>query len=97
MSRYELREDSTLSPGICYLKNFVDMACTILIFLKLLSAIFYQIFIFQPNDSPLNYEQCFLFHLKSSVRSRDIQIFVNFGLNLHTFLIQKDNWKWNNL
>ena len=32
---------------------------------------------FSPNDSPFkNYEKCFLFHLKSSFRSQDIQIFV---------------------
>ena len=34
-------------------------------------------FYFSPNDSPLkNYEKCFLFLLKSSFRSQDIQIFV---------------------
>ena len=38
--------------------------------LKLVSAIFYQIFIFSPNDTPSkDYEKCFLFHLKSSFRS----------------------------
>ena len=42
--------------------------------LKLVSAIFYQIF--------ENYEKCFLFHLKSSFRSRDIQIFVFSGFPL---------------
>ena len=38
-----------------------------------------------------------LFHLKSSFRSRDIQIFVFFSLPFHTFQIQKGKWKWNNL
>ena len=33
----------------------------------------------------------------SSFRSRDIQIFVIFSLSFHTFQIQKDKWKWNNL
>ena len=33
-------------------------------------------FYFSPNDSPSKTEKCFLFHLKSSFRSRDIQIFV---------------------
>ena len=65
--------------------------------LKLLSSIFYQIFIFSPNDSPLKTEKCFLFHLKSSFRSRDIQVFVVFSLSFHTFQIQKVKWKWNNL
>ena len=49
--------------------------------LKLVSAIFYQIFISSPNDSPSKTEKCFLFHLKSSFRSRDIQIFVIFPLS----------------
>ena len=49
--------------------------------LKLVSAIFYQIFTFSPNDSPLKTEKCFLFHLKSAFRSLDIQIFVIFSLS----------------
>ena len=64
--------------------------------LKLVSAIFYQMFIFSSNDSK-NYEKCFLFHIKSSFRSRDIQIFVIFSVPFHTFQIQKGKWKWNNL
>ena len=51
--------------------------------LKLVSAIFDQFFIFSPNDSPSKTEKCFLFHLKSSFRSRDIQIFVIFYLPFH--------------
>ena len=39
--------------------------------LKLVSAIFF----FSPNDSPSKTEKCFLFHLKSSLRSQDIQVF----------------------
>ena len=34
--------------------------------LKLVSAIFYQIFIFSPNDSALKTMKSFLYHLKSS-------------------------------
>ena len=44
-----------------------------------------------------NYEKCFLFHIKSSFHSRDIQIFVIFSLPFHTFQTQKGKWKWNNL
>ena len=45
-------------------------------YLKVVSAIFYQIF-FSLNDSPSkNVKNLFLFHLKSSFRSRNIQIFV---------------------
>ena len=64
--------------------------------LKLVSAIFYEIFIFSPNEKKpfKNYEKCFLFHLKSSFGSRDIQIF---SLPFHTLQIQKAKWKWNNL
>ena len=61
--------------------------------LKLMSAIFYQIFIFSPNDSPLKTMKNVLFHLKSYVRSQDIQIFVIFFLPFHTFQIQKGKWK----
>ena len=39
---------------------------------KPLSAISYQIFIFPPNDSPSKTKNCFLFHQKSSLYSRDI-------------------------
>ena len=49
--------------------------------LKLVSAIFYQIFIFLPNDNPSKtLENAFLFHLKSSFCSQDIQFFVTFSL-----------------
>ena len=44
--------------------------------LKLVSPIFYQIFIFHQMIAFKNYEKCFLFHLKSSFRSPDIQMFV---------------------
>ena len=59
--------------------------------------IFYQIIFFSTNDNPLKTEECFLFHLKSSIRSRDIQIFVIFYLPFQAFQIQKDKWKWDNL
>ena len=44
--------------------------------LKLVSTISYQIFIFHRMIALKNYQKCFLFHLKSSFRSGDIQIFV---------------------
>ena len=66
--------------------------------LKLVPAIFYQIWIFSPNASPSKaMKNVFLFHLKSSFRSRDIQIFIIFSLPFHTFQIQKGKWKCNNL
>ena len=65
--------------------------------LKLVFAIFYEIFIFSANDSPSKTEKYFLFHPKSSFHSQDIQIFVSFPLSFYTFQIQKDKWKWNNL
>ena len=61
--------------------------------LKACVCYFHEIFIFSPNDSPSKTEKCFLFHLKSSFRSRDIQIFVVFSLPFHTFQIEKDKWK----
>ena len=41
--------------------------------LKLVSAIFYQFFIFSPNDSPSDSMKNVLFQLKSSFRSRDFK------------------------
>ena len=47
--------------------------------LKLVSAIFYEIFIFSPNDIPSKtVEKYFLFHLKSTLHSQDIHMFVIF-------------------
>ena len=65
-------------------------------YLKLVSANFYQIFIYSPNDSLSKTEKCFLFHLKSSSHSRDIQIFAFFALRFNTLEIQNNKWKWNN-
>ena len=45
--------------------------------LKLVSATFYQIFVFPPNDSPSKTEKC-LFHQKSSFGSRDIYFCIFF-------------------
>ena len=51
---------------------------------KLVSAIFYHIFIFTLNDSPSKtIKNVFLFHQKSSFHSQDIQIFVFFPSFLH--------------
>ena len=44
------------------------------LFLKLVSAIFYEIFYFHQMIVLKNYKKCFLFHLKSSFHARDIQI-----------------------
>ena len=51
-------------------------------YLKFVSALFYQIFISLPNDSPSKPMKSFLFHMKSSFCSRDIQIFVIFSLSI---------------
>ena len=75
------------------MKNSTDQTSPI----KAVSAISHGIFIFPQNDNPLKTEKCILFHLKSSFRSPDIQISVIFSLLFHTFQIQKDKWKWNNL
>ena len=67
------------------------------VLLKLVSAIFYQIFVFPQNDSPSKTMKSFLFHQKSSLCSQDIQTFVIFPLPFCNFQIQKDKLKWNNL
>ena len=62
--------------------------------LKLLSAICFQICIFNEMIGLQKYEKC-LFHLKSCFPSQDIQFFVIFSPTFHTFQIQKGKWKWN--
>ena len=52
---------------------------------------FYQFFIFSPNDIPSKTEKYFLFHIKSSFRSQDIQIFIIFFLTFRTFPTQRTN------
>ena len=54
-------------------------------------------FIFSSNDRPSKTMKYFLFHLKSSFRSRNIQIFIIFSLPFRTFQIQKGKCKWTNL
>ena len=63
-----------------------------------LCPLFLSFFSFFPlNDSPSNYEKCFLCHLKSSFRCQDTPFFVVFLLPCHNFQIQKGKWKWNDL
>ena len=62
-------------------------------FLKLVSAIFYHIFIFSLNDRPSKTMKIFLFRLNSCFHSED----VIFPLPFRTFQILKGKWKWNNL
>ena len=58
--------------------------------LKLVSAILYQVFIFSSSDRPSKtMKKCFLFHPKSSFRSRDIPILVISSLPFQTIQIQK--------
>ena len=61
--------------------------------LKLVSAIFYQFFkIFSSNDSPSKtMKHVFLFHLGSSFRSLDIQIFVFFPFLSTLFRLKRAN------
>ena len=81
------------SPGVADgLFSFVGLSKIVFVksLLKLVSAIFYQIFIFSPNDGPSKAVKNLLFHLKSSFCSQDIQFFVIFSLPFHTFQIQKN-------
>ena len=54
-------------------------------------------YFFTKDISLKTIKKCFLFYLKSSFRSRDIQIFVVFSLPFHSFQTQKAKSKWNNL
>ena len=53
--------------------NLQQLSTLNTLLIKFVSAIY-----FLPNDSPSKTEKCFLFHLKSTCRSRDIQIFCVF-------------------
>ena len=66
--------------------------------LKLVSTIFYQIFIFSSNDRKnlKNYEKCFFISSKKLFSFSRYSNFRNF-FPFHTFQIQKGKWKWNNL
>ena len=76
---------------------FWDIICEITNLLKACVHYFLSNFCFLTKwQSFKNYEKCFLFHLKSSFYSRDIQFFLIFPLLFHTFQMQKDKWKWNN-
>ena len=80
--------------------GFCDLFHIWLIFIPLKACVRYflsNVYFFIKWEVFKNYEICFLFHLKSSLRSRDIQFFVNFFLPFHTFQIQNGKWKWNNL
>ena len=60
-------------------------------YLKLVSAIFYQIFVFPQNNSPFKtMKSVFYFVKKNSFCSRDIHTFVIFSLPFQTFQVKKD-------
>ena len=66
--------------------------------LKLVSAIFLSIFYFFTKWWPFkNYEDYFLFHLKTSFLSRDVQVFIFLSLPVNTFQTQTKKWKSINL
>ena len=75
------------NPLVCHSYNWCNAA------LKLVSAIFYQIFIFSSNDSPY---KTIISSKKLFPFSRYLNFCV-FSLPFHTFQIQKFKWKWNNL
>ena len=62
-------------------------------YLKVVSAIFLY---FIKRKYLKKYEKCFLPHLKSSFRSRDIPIIVFFLLLVQIFKMQRVSGKWNN-
>ena len=77
-------------PEAFRIKSFASKAC-VPYFLSIFS-------FFSPNDSPSKtIKDIFKFHWKGSFCSWDIQIFVIFSPPFHTFQIQKDKWKWQNL
>ena len=65
--------------------------------IQLVSAIFYQIFIFSQNDSPLKLWKMFFISSKKFFSFSRYSNFCIFFPSFHNFQIQKDKWKWNNL
>ena len=64
--------------------------------LKLVSAILYQIFISHQMIVPQKLKKFFYF-IEKALFVLEIFTFLYFSLPFHTFQIQKDKWKWNNL
>ena len=64
-------------------------------FVKFCVRYFYQIFIFSPNDSPSKTIKNVFYFIEKALFI--FEIFIIFSLTFHTFQIQKDKWKWNNL
>ena len=81
----------------------VELACLQMLHISLRKIFIYFLcvhsflsnFYFLPNDSPSKTEKCFLFHLKSSSFSRYSHFCSFFAF--HTFQIQKNKWKWDDL
>ena len=82
----------------CNLKIWEQNCVWLRYYFKNLCPLFFVKFLFfyQMIALPKPWKM-FFFHLKSSFRSRDIKVFVFFPLPSHTFQIQKDKSKWNNL
>ena len=73
---------------------FVNYRRWILICLKFVSAIFYQIFIFSPKDSTLKtMKNVFCFIWKALFVLEIFKFLYFFLLPFHFFQIQKDKWK----
>ena len=64
------------------------------VLLKLVTTIFYQILIFSPNDSPSKTIKNVFYFIEKALFVLEISKFL---FLFHTFQIQKDKWKWNNL
>ena len=97
---FKLKLFPTIGNGRAYNQWTVVFACCcgISTIFKTCVCYFLSNFYFFTKWEPIkNYEKCFLFRLKSSYPSQDIQIFVIFSLLYQNFQIQKDKRKWNNL
>ena len=87
-----------MDPKLDFQKFYEKQAYQILlIFYIKACAIFHQICNFSPSDSPLKTVKSVLFNLRRSFRSQDIHFLLIFPFPFHTFQIQKDKWKWNNM
>ena len=79
-------------PVILFLpaEHFLDFKACVCYF-------FSNLYFFTKWFFTIFYQKCFFFPLKSLFRSPDSHTSVIFSLLFHTFQIQKDKWKCNNL
>ena len=81
---------------LCLTEKHIAQASQINL-IKLVSANFYQTFIFSLNDSPLKTMKNVVYLIAKPLFVLVMFKFLQFFSFLSSFQIEKDKWKWNNL